>query len=121
LGSRHRQGYFALRAARSQDLCGTTSPEEKGRRNLKIQLAVLLDYYRSRTTALEKKELTTQSKRQPMPLVDANNASMGLIISEPVNGRLQSETKVSGSHYEITTIVAVIRFVLEGAISSCEP
>ena len=31
-GSRHRQGYFALRAALSQDLCGTTSPEEeKGR------------------------------------------------------------------------------------------
>jgi len=49
--------------------------------------------------------------------VDADNASMGLIIREPVIGGLHSETKVTGSHFDISTIVAVIRFFLEGAIS----
>jgi len=39
-----------------------------------------------------------------MPAVDANNASMGLIISEPVIGELQLETKVAGSHYDINNI-----------------
>ena len=49
--------------------------------------------------------------------VDAENASMSLIVREPVIGGLHSETKVTGSHFGISTIVAMIRFVLEGAIS----
>lgn len=49
-----------------------------------------------------------------------NNAqvdSTGLILSEPVIMGLPSEVKVAGSHFDIGTIVGVVRFVLEGAIS----
>ena len=43
--------------------------------------------------------------------------STGLILCEPVIIGLPSEAKVVGSHYDIGTIVGVVRFVLEGAIS----
>ena len=65
---------------------------------------------RRRTTAFEKK---VDHLKQPE--VDASNASKGLILGELVG--LPEETKVLGSHFGIGTVVAVIRFVLEGAIS----
>ena len=48
---------------------------------------------------------------------DAQVHSTGLIVSEPVVIGVPSATKVAGSHFDIGTIVAVVRFVLEGAIS----
>lgn len=48
---------------------------------------------------------------------DAQVHSTGLIVSPPLIVDEPSEAKVVGSHYDISTIVAVVRFVLEGAIS----
>jgi hypothetical protein len=43
--------------------------------------------------------------------------SQGLVSTEPVIVGLPTETKVAGSHFDIGTIVAMVRFVLEGSIS----